>query len=155
MATAKKKVAAARTTTRKRATAKPQARKPRASKPKAKASATTGSAGYRKVADKLKLDKVTESARELANAQLGLYGKVYDELNVRVSKARKDAPRQWTELVKRGEQVRRDLEQAQKDLQKDLKARVDSIDVKGDIGQRIDQVRSAVAKIRAKVQKAA
>ena len=93
--------------------------------------------------------------KEVAFVQLGICGKVYDEVNTRMSKARKDAPKQWSELVKRGERVQRDLEQAQKDLSKDLKKRVGKIDVRSDLEGRVAKVRKVVNKLKNRVRKAA
>ncbi len=103
----------------------------------------------------ISIDKVSDTVKEVAFVQLGLCGKVYDEVNTRVSKARKDAPKQWSELVKRGERVQHDLEKAQKDLRKDLKKRVGKIDVKGDLEGRVAKVRKAVNKLKNRIKKAA
>ena len=100
-------------TTRKAATRKAVARKAPARKaaagktaarPAAKRTATRATA--RKPA--VSIDKVSGTVKEVAYVQLGLCGKAYDEVNARMSKVRKDAPKQWTQLVKRGEQVQRD-----------------------------------------------
>jgi hypothetical protein len=139
---------------KRKASTKPAARKPKLQKRMKTESAKVRKPGA-KLVDKLSLDKVAESAKDVAHAQLGLYGKVYDELNLRISQAREDAPRQWNSLIKRGEQVRRDLDKARRDLRKDLKARVESLDVSADISQRIDQVRSKVEKLRKRVLNAA
>ena len=103
----------------------------------------------------ISIDKVSDTVKEVAFVQLGICGKVYDEVNTRMSKARKDAPKQWSELVKRGERVQRDLEQAQKDLSKDLKKRVGKIDVRSDLEGRVAKVRKAVNKLKNRVKKAA
>ena len=103
----------------------------------------------------ISIDKVSDTVKEVSFVQLGICGKVYDEVNTRVSKARKDAPKQWSDLVKRGERVQRDLEKAQKDLGKDLKKRVGKIDVKGDLEDRVAKVRKAVNKLKNRVKKAA
>lgn len=111
-------------------------------------------------------DKLGETVKEVAYAQLGIYGKVYDEVNSRVEKARKAAPKRWDTLVKRGEKVQRDFERAQKDLrsdfekrQKDLRAdlqeRFDDLQEKVDIEGQIEKVRDAVSKLTQRVRKAA
>ena len=138
--------------TAKKSTARKAARKPAARK-----------ATVRKVAAKRvsvskpveMIDTMTDAVKEVVYAQLGVYGKVYDEVNSRVSQARKDAPKQWTNLVKRGERVQRDLTQAQKDLAKDLKKRVQKLDVKSEIEHRVDMVRNAMNKIKDRVKQAA
>ena len=128
-------------------------------KPAAKKSAPKSSGKAREalksVADKLSQVKVPAPMKEVAYAQLGFAGKVFDGVNERVTKARQDAPKQWGKLVKRGEQVQRDLEKAQKDLARELKTRAGKIDIKADIESRVEQVRDAVAKIKARVSKTA
>lgn len=103
----------------------------------------------------LSIDKVQDVVKEVAYVQLGIAGKVYDEFNTRVARARKDAPKQWDTLVKRGEQVQRDLDKASKVLRRDIEARVDTKDVKARIEQRIATVRKAVTKLGQRVRKAA
>ena len=136
------KASVRKTATRKTAASKPAAAKPAARKPAARK-------------QPISMDKVSDTVKEVAFVQLGLCGKVYDEVNTRVSKARKDAPKQWSELVKRGERVQHDLEKAQKDLRKDLKKRVGKIDVKSDLEGRVAKVRKAVNKLKNRVKKAA
>jgi hypothetical protein len=140
-----------KTATRKAAARKTAGRRTAARKPAATHQATASR--KRPVAiDKL---KVQETVKEVAYAQLGLYGRVYDEVNARMSRVRRDAPKQWGELVKRGEQVQRDLEKAQKELKRDLKQRVAKIETRVDVESRVKQVRSAMNKLAARVRKAA
>lgn len=136
------KPAVRKTSTRKSATSKRTTSKRAAPKAAARKPAIT-------------IDKVGDTVKEVAFVQLGICGKVYDEVNTRVSKARKDAPKQWSELVKRGERVQKDLEKAQKDLGKDLKKRVGKLDVRADLEGRVAKVRKAVTKLTKRVKKAA
>lgn len=163
MARAAKKPVAS---TRKRAGRKPQANKIIDSAVKRVRSLETPSR-------KRAIDKLADSARDVAHVQLGLCnsaygeiknvahahlglaGKTYDVINERIDVVRTQAPRKWNALVKRGEQVRRDLEIAGKDLRKDLQARVESMEVPAPISERIDQVRSTVEKLRKRVSNAA
>ena len=138
--------------TRKAPVRKTATRKTAASKPAAVKSAVRKPAARKQP---ISIDKVSDTVKEVAFVQLGICGKVYDEVNTRVSKARKDAPKQWSELVKRGERVQHDLEKAQKDLRKDLKKRVGNIDVKSDLEGRVAKVRKAVNKLKNRVKKAA
>jgi len=149
--------AATAATTRKTTTRKPAARKTAATK-KTVRKTTAKRTTVRKVAPakpNFKLDNLSDTAREVAYVQLGICGTVYDELNARVSKARKDAPKRWNSLVKRGEQVQRDLEKAQGELQRDLKKRVNKLEAKADIEGRVEQVRDTVNKFVKRVRKAA
>jgi len=148
------KPAPRRSAARKPAAAKASASKPAAAKPaKARVSAAKASAS-KPAARKpvVRKTKVAETVKEVAYVQLGICGKVYDELNTRVSKARKQAPKQWSDLVKRGERVQQELEKAQKGLGKDLRKRVGKIDVKSDLEQRVSTLRKAVTKLRNRVK---
>lgn len=145
---------------------KTTARKTTARKPAARKAATRKAATRRAPAARrgrkpatrkpaLSIEKVQGAVKEVAYVQLGIAGKVYDEFNARVGKARKDAPKQWTALVKRGEQVQRDLDKAGKELRRDIESRVDTTEVKARVEQRIATVRKAVNKLRQRVRKAA
>ena len=139
-----------RKTTRKAAGRKPAR--------KAKAAVRKTAARVRKAAPRkpaFSIENVQDTVKEVAYVQLGIAGKVYDELNARANKARKDAPKQWVSLVKRGEQVQRDLEKASKGLRSDLQSRVDTTEVKARVEKRIEQVRKAVNKLSQRVRKAA
>ena len=87
--------------------------------------------------------------------QLGICGKVYDEVNTRVTKARKQAPKRWSDLVKRGERVQQDLDKVQKDLTKDLRKRVNKLEIPAPIETRVTNFTKAVKKLTARVNKAA
>lgn len=136
---APRRAAAPKATARKPAGRKPAGRKPAAAK------ARTGST----------VKKAAETMKEAAYVQLGIYGRVYDHLNSRVAKARKDAPKEWNQLVKRGEQVRRDLDKAQKDMSRDLRKRVNDIEIPAQIEDGVEKFRKAVRKLTNRVRKAA
>jgi chemotaxis protein histidine kinase CheA len=141
-------------------TEKPVVRRRRAA-PKAAAHKPAGrrAAAHKPAARKAKpalsLKKASETAKEVAFVQLGICGKVYDEFNTRVSKARKDAPKRWSDLVKRGERVQRDLDKAQKDLTKDLRKRVNDMEIPTPIEEGVSKFRKAVRKLTKRVNKAA
>jgi len=101
------------------------------------------------------LKKASETAKEVAYVQLGICGKVYDEVNTRVTKARKQAPKKWSDLVKRGERVQQDLDKVQKDLAKDLRKRVNKLEIPAPIETRVTKLTKAVKKLTARVSKAA
>jgi len=101
------------------------------------------------------LKKASETAKEVAYVQLGICGKVYDEVNTRVTRARKQAPKKWSDLVKRGERVQQDLDKVQKDLTKDLRKRVNKLEIPAPIETRVTKLTKAVKKLTARVSKAA
>lgn len=122
---------------------KAAARKPAAAKSKAKAKSED------------RLAKAKETVKEVGYAQLGLYGRMYDEVTDRVSKVRKEAPKQWDGLVKRGEKLRKDIDKAGKDLRSDLRKRVDNIEIPSQIEDGVEKFRKAVRKLTDRVRKAA
>jgi hypothetical protein len=138
------------------ASSKPAARKtaaPKAAAPK-RAYKRKGAAAS-KAKPAISLKKASEAAKEVAFVQLGICGKVYDEVNTRVTKARKQAPKRWSDLVKRGERVQQDLDKVQKDLTKDLRKRVNKIEIPAPIETRVTNFTKAVKKLTARVNKAA
>jgi hypothetical protein len=138
------------------AASKPAARKtaaPKAAAPKRAYKRKAAAASKAKPAISLK--KASEAAKEVAFVQLGICGKVYDEVNTRVTKARKQAPKRWSDLVKRGERVQQDLDKVQKDLTKDLRKRVNKLEIPAPIETRVTNFTKAVKKLTARVNKAA
>lgn len=134
----------------------PRGRKPVARKPARKpATATRRAKKPAAPAKPVRLEKVTETVKEVALAQLGLCGMAYDRVNESMSKARKDMPKQWTGLVKRGEQVSKELESAGKDFGKQVGKRVAKLPKKADLEARVGKVRDVVGKLRARLRKAA
>lgn len=125
------------------------ARKPAARKASTRRSAAT------ETSTRQSTPRMQLRARDVAFAQLGLAGRVYDEFTTRLERARKDAPRQWGALVKRGEQVQRDVEKAGKELRRDIETRVNSTEVKARLEQRVHTLRKAVDKLARRARKAA
>lgn len=93
------------------------------------------------------VDKVSDLAKDVVYAQLGLVGKLYDTVNERledlseqVEARRSQAPKQWESLIKRGNAVQKDLEKAQSEL----KGRVSSFDLKGKVQANVEKAQEAV-----------
>ncbi|MGI9287740.1 MAG: hypothetical protein ACR2P1_20315 [Pseudomonadales bacterium] len=84
-------------------------------------------------------EDVTNQVQEAATAGLGLYGKVYDEVQDRVAQLRKDAPKQWDTYVKRGEK-----------LQKDINKKIDSSEfsINVDMKEKREQLQTVVDKMK-------
>lgn len=89
--------------------------------------------------------KLEAAAREIALAQLGIAAHLVEAVGIRVIQARIDAPKQWEGFVKRGEQVRRDLEQAGDGLRSQIIERVGSLDPREAIHARIAGARALMA----------
>lgn len=128
----------ARATTKKRTTAR--------KKPAASAGTRTG----RKKVGLESIEKagteILDRMKDIVNAQLGLYGEIYDEVNARVAKAKTDAPNEWKNLVRRGEKVEKDLKKAQGDLRKNLEKA--QTNLKKDLERARKDLRAKVAKMR-------
>ncbi|MBT8140345.1 MAG: hypothetical protein KJP25_11315 [Gammaproteobacteria bacterium] len=109
--TAKKKTTAKRKSTAKKATRKKATRKKAAPKRKAAKKKSTARKSKR-----ISIDRISGSARKLMLANLGLYGKVIDELEAQaerardaIERARREAPDVNKDLVRRGEVVVKDI----------------------------------------------
>ncbi len=137
------KAAPKKTTARKPAAKKVVAKKATAAKKEAKKSFDSyfSTSTLKESREKLKesADKVSDLVKSVAYAQLGVYGKLYDEVSSRVEARRKQAPKQWNELIKRGEKVQKDLEKSQADI----KERIQSIDVKAELKGGVDKVKES------------
>lgn len=86
--------------------------------------------------------KLRAAARDIAHAQLGLAAQVVETVGIRVIQARVEAPKRWEDLVKRGERVRRDLEQAGSGIRRDVRTRVAAFDPRAEIEARIAKART-------------
>lgn len=64
--------------------------------------------------------RVVEAIKNIVNAQFGVYAEIYDEVSARLTKVRSETPRHWKRLVRRGEQVQKEVKTAQADLKKSL-----------------------------------
>jgi hypothetical protein len=89
--------------------------------------------------------KLEAAAREIALAQLGIAAHLVETVGIRMIQARIAAPKQWEGFVKRGEQVRRDLEQAGDGLRSQIIERVGSFDPREAIDARISRARALMA----------
>ena len=67
---------------------------------------TTSKQNGDKSSNVMSAEKVTETIKNTAIAGLGVVGILYDRVQGRVEEMRKEAPRQWKDFVKRGEQLR-------------------------------------------------
>lgn len=85
------------------------------------------------------VEDMTSQLRETVVAGLGVYGKVYDEIQDRVEQLRKDTPKQWDTYVKRGEK-----------LQKDINQKIDSSDfsISIDMQEKREQLQTVVDKMK-------
>lgn len=143
------KSATKKATTRKAPAAKKvSARKPVAKKTATKASAKEAKKGFESLIPSVSLkaskEKIKESAdkaqaliKNVVYAQLGVYGKVYDEVSSRFEATVEEAPKQWDALVERGEKVQKDFEKSQSSL----KAKIKKIDIKSDIKEGVEKVK--------------
>ncbi|MEM8497169.1 MAG: hypothetical protein AAF542_04040 [Pseudomonadota bacterium] len=87
------------------------------------------------------------TVRNVAVATLGFYGKVFDELQDRVSVARKDVPKTFEGLVKRGEKAQKELNKARKELRKNIEESVE--DTREQLEVAVDRVRDTVSPSKA------
>ena len=97
-----------------------------------------------------KVDKasseILDKMKTLVRAQLGLFGEISDELNTRMDKLRTEAPAQWKSLVKRGQQLQKEIDKAQGDLRKNLEKT--QSDLKKNLDKAQKTLRSKVEKLR-------
>ena len=89
--------------------------------------------------------KLEAAAREIALAQLGIAAHLVEAVGIRVIQARIEAPKQWEGFVKRGEQVRRDIERAGDGLRSQIIERVGNLDPRDAIHARIAGARALMA----------
>ena len=136
-------------------TAKPKTEKVRTRKT---TSTRKPAAAKTKAKTQSQFESVSETMKKAVYAQLGLIGTFYDNVseirdNVdqQLVKVRKQAPKQWQGLVKRGERVERDLRNTQDELQK----RIEEINLIGDFEQNVEKVRESLGKVRDRFSKAA
>jgi hypothetical protein len=121
-------------------------RKTASSRRKTARKTATASAASRERAVQKASARALDAMKELVYAQAGIYGEIYDELNARVSKAKTETPKHWRRLVRRGEQVQKDLEKAQSDLKVNLEK------ARSDLQKRLKRAQS---ELRDKVRKVA
>ncbi len=69
-------------------------------------------------------EKLSDIAKDLYLANLGMYGKIYETLEEKVEEISDKRDDLFKELVKRGEQVHKNAEKRIKDVQKDAEMRL-------------------------------
>lgn len=72
-------------------------------------------------------DQGQETALKLLRAQLGVYGKIADQLEARSAANKARAEEMYQSLISRGEKVEADAKQAMEDQQKALDEHVDKL----------------------------
>jgi len=92
--------------------------------------------------------KTAFTPKNLLVASLGFYGKVFDVVMDRVEDAQKTAPKQFDELVKRGEKAQKELTKAGKKMTKSIRD-YDVEDAKDDLGELVDSVRDTIVPAKA------
>ncbi|MGI9284219.1 MAG: hypothetical protein ACR2P1_02425 [Pseudomonadales bacterium] len=86
------------------ATAKTTAKKTTVKKRTAKKTTTS-----KQKANTSTIEDFSSTMRDATDAGLGFYGTIYDEVQDRVAQLRKAAPKQWNAYIKRGQKVRKDI----------------------------------------------
>jgi len=149
---AAKKKAAKKTASKakKRSTAKKAPSKKVARKKATRKKSAPKKAQRKKTAGKrISIEQISTSARKLMLANLGLYGKVIDELENQaerardaIDRARREAPEVNADLIKRGETV-----------VKDIKAILNKADMPTPpkLDKQIDRLRSSIKKLRQRI----
>lgn len=145
--TAVKKAVVKKAVVKKKQVKKPAAKKsiPKKSEPKKTA---PKKATRKKVVSKpsLSIEKISAGARKLMLANLGLYGKVIDELEAQAAKARdaierarREAPEVSSDLIHRGEA-----------LVSDIRSILDKADMPStpELDKQIDKLRGSIKKLR-------
>ncbi len=57
------------------------------------------------------IDDARKQLQEASNANLGLFGKAYDQMQEHLAQLCEEAPRQWDAFIERGEQLQQDVSQ--------------------------------------------
>lgn len=107
-------------------------------------------------------DKISESVdrfsgviKSIAYFQLGVCGKIYDEVSSMVDVRRAKAAKQLSVLIKRGEKIQKTIQKKQKGFEKRIKA----VDVRGEIKDGVGKVKAsykgAYGKFKSLAKKAA
>ncbi len=92
-------------------------------------------------------EEIVDAMKDIVKAELGVYGTISDEVSERIEKARKETPKKWRKLVRRGEKVQKDLEKARSDLKKNLEKA--QKDLKKDIEKAQKDIKKKVKEITA------
>ena len=96
-------------------------------------------------------DKAQDMIKTVVYAQLGVYGTVYDEVTSRFESTRKEAPKQWGVLSKRGEKFQKDFEKSGVEL----KSRLKDIDLKNGVEKVTSSGKESLTKVKELSKKAA
>lgn len=88
------------------------------------------------------------TAKNFAIASLGFYGKIFDEIQSRVEDVRKQAPKQFDELVKRGEKAQKELTKSRNEITKSIRD-YDMEDAREDLEELVDSVRDTLTPAKA------
>ncbi|MGB5324405.1 MAG: hypothetical protein WBN40_03130 [Pseudomonadales bacterium] len=147
---AAKKKAASKTASKARSKKAPAKKKSAVKKKTAKRAAPRRKAAKksaaRKKANQFSIDRISGSARKLMLANLGLYGKVIDELEAQadraraaIERARREAPHMNKDLVRRGETVVKDIRAILKRADMPTPPKLD---------KQIDRLRKAIENLR-------
>lgn len=107
--------------------------------------------------EKLKdsVEKVSGVLKDVGYAQLGVCGKIYDELLSIYEARRAETNKQWSALIKRGEKVQKSMEKSQKSLEKRIKGFDLKEEIKGNIAKVKDGYKDAFDKVKSFGKKAA
>ena len=141
-------VAASTATSRKRSTRKPAVSKraPKAAKAAPRRARTSKPAPESTSPVRPRPIKQLQGAvRDVAYAQLGMAAGIVEEVGIRVIRARLEAPKRWVELVKRGEQVQRELDQAGQGIRLQITQRITDLDPRAGLNARISKLRDVAA----------
>ena len=131
------------------ASRKPSARKPAAAKrtPKSTTAAPRKARTTRAAPESAppvrtrRIEQLQGAARDVAYAQLGMAAGIVEGIGIRVIQARLEAPKRWVELVKRGEQVRREMDQAGQGIRLQITQRITDLDPRAALNARISELR--------------
>lgn len=167
---AAKKPAVKKTTARKPAAKKPAARKTAAKKAPAKKeekkpfkltlsnfkfedskAKIKASAGKAQEKFKESADMAQTVVKTVVYAQLGVYGKIYDEFSSRIESTRTEVPKQWDSLVKRGEKIQKDFDKSQDEI----KAKIKDIHIKESMEKLKTSTKDSISKVKGFGKKAA
>lgn len=101
------------------------------------------------------VDKFSDVMKNIAYAQLGICGKIYDEVSSIVDARRAKATKQWSVLIKRGEKIQKTLQKKQMDMKKRIKAVDVKADIKDGVGKVKDSYKEVYGKFKTFTKKAA
>ena len=161
---AKKTAAAVKPAVKKTATRKPATKKTATKEEKSSLKEILSNLNLEESRAKIKesADKAQEKFKESTDAaqnmvktvvyaQLGVYSMFYDGVTSRLESTRAEMPKQWGQLVKRGEKVQKGLDKSQDEL----KSKIKSIDLKNGVETFKSSTKDSLGKIKSFAKKAA